>query len=102
MGRMRKACPTNPSSRRRRHLAPGHPGQFLIFRISLDVPVETGILRFGPVPSEGRFAIVTDAGRDAVDAGGAKDEGACRGRRSRVVLTPRRRRQACETIRRRR
>jgi hypothetical protein len=26
--------------------------------------------------------------RDAVDAGGAKDEGAARGRRSRVVLTP--------------
>src|SRR6202011_1534261 len=29
-----------------------------------------------PPPFEGRFAIVTDAGRDAVDAGGAKDEGA--------------------------
>src|ERR1700687_5483388 len=27
-------------------------------------------------PTEGRLAIVTDAGRDAVDAGGAKDEGA--------------------------
>jgi hypothetical protein len=31
--------------------------------------------------------------RDAVDAGGASDEGAERGRRSRVVLTPRRWRQ---------
>jgi hypothetical protein len=28
------------------------------------------------VPLEGRLAIVTDAGRDAVDADGAKDEGA--------------------------
>jgi hypothetical protein len=27
-----------------------------------------------PVPREGRFAIVTDAGRDAVAAGGAEDE----------------------------
>ena len=29
-----------------------------------------------PVPTEGRFAIVTDVGRDAVDAGGAADESA--------------------------
>jgi hypothetical protein len=29
------------------------------------------------VPLEGRIAIVTDAGRDAVDAGGASDEGVC-------------------------
>jgi hypothetical protein len=36
----------------------------------------------------GRLAIVTDAGRDAVDADGATDESAARGRRSRVVLTP--------------
>src|ERR1700731_2095718 len=43
-----------------------------------------------PVPLEGRFAIVTSAGRDAVDADGAPDEGAGRGRRSRVVLTPQR------------
>ena len=54
------------------------------------------------VPSEGRIAIVTDAGRDAVDAGGALDESRRRGRRSRVVLTPRRRRQVCEKKRRRR
>jgi hypothetical protein len=27
--------------------------------------------------TEGRLAIVTNAGRDAVDAGGASDEGAC-------------------------
>src|SRR5580700_1348495 len=44
-------------------------------------------------PTEGRLAIVTDAGRDAVDADGASDEGARGGRRSRVVLTPRRWRQ---------
>ena len=29
-----------------------------------------------PVPQRGRFEIVTDAGQDAVDASGAKDEGA--------------------------
>jgi hypothetical protein len=29
-----------------------------------------------PTPLEGRIAIVTDAGRDAMDAGGASDEGA--------------------------
>jgi len=36
---------------------------------------------------------VTDAGRDAVDASSADDERRWSGRRSRVVLTPRRRRQ---------
>src|SRR6185437_13544644 len=48
------------------------------------------------VPMEGRIAIVTNAGRDAVDAGCALDEGADCGRRSRVVLTPRRWRQASQ------
>src|ERR1700681_83906 len=55
-----------------------------------------------PSHTEGRIAIVTDVGRDAVDAGSALDESCCRGRRSRVVLTPRRRRQVCEKKRRRR
>jgi hypothetical protein len=42
-----------------------------------------------PVPSHrGALANVINAGRDAVDAGGAKDEGAGRVRPSRVVLTP--------------
>jgi len=42
-----------------------------------------------PVPSHrGALRNVINAGRDAVDAGGAKDEGAVRVRRSRVVLTP--------------
>ena len=46
---------------------------------------------------QGRIAIVTDAGRNAVDASGAFDEmRLARGRRSRVVLTPRRRRQVGE------
>jgi hypothetical protein len=44
-------------------------------------------------PQEGRLAIVTDAGRDAVDAVVSQDERHQRGRRSRVVLTPRRWRQ---------
>ena len=46
--------------------------------------------------SEGRIAIVTDTGRDAVDVGGASDEGAACGRRSRVVLMPRHWRQLAE------
>jgi len=46
---------------------------------------------------QGRIAIVTDAGRNAVDAGCASDEmRLARGRPSRVVLTPRRRRQVGE------
>ena len=53
-------------------------------------------------PTEGRIAIVTDAGRDAVDANGAFDESAGSGRRSRVVLTPQGRRQVGGVIRRRR
>ena len=52
-------------------------------------------VRRRPAPLKGRFAIVTDAGRDAVDAEGAGDESAFCGRRSRVVLTPRRWRQVC-------
>ena len=44
-------------------------------------------------PLEGRIAIVTDAGLDAMDADGATDESTGCGRRSRVVLTPRRWRQ---------
>ena len=40
--------------------------------------------------SKGRIAIVTDAERDAVDASSAADEQRLSGRRSRVVLMPRR------------
>jgi hypothetical protein len=46
-----------------------------------------------PVPTEGRFAIVTDVGWDAVDAAARETSALFRGRRSRVVLTPRRWRQ---------
>jgi hypothetical protein len=62
-----------------------------IFLFSLDP--NHPYIRRRSVPKEGRIAIVTDAGRNAVDAGNAVDEQRCRGRRSRVVLTPRRRRQ---------
>ena len=34
-------------------------------------------ITFPSCPTEGRLEIVTDAGQDAVDARGAKDEGAC-------------------------
>ena len=43
--------------------------------------------------TRGRIAIVTDAERDAMDAGGALTRAHACGRRSRVVLTPRRWRQ---------
>ena len=58
-----------------------------------------------PVPTEGRFAIVTiRRAQDAMDAVASgdfsPDENACSGRRSRVVLTPRPWRQADGAIHR--
>src|ERR1700722_11221078 len=50
-------------------------------------------------PTEGRVAIVTAAGRDAVDADAPITNGADRGRRRRVVLTPRR---WCQVLEKRR
>jgi hypothetical protein len=47
-------------------------------------------------PTVGRLEIVTDAGQDAVDADALIDDRRCGGRRSRVVLTPRRWRQVLE------
>src|SRR6266403_1258977 len=56
-----------------------------------------------PVLSQERgVAHVTNAGRDAVDAGSALDETCCSGRSSRVVLTPQCWRQVCDKKRRRR
>jgi hypothetical protein len=66
-------------------------------KYSCFVPTQITSLITPSRPTEGRFAVVTNAGRDAVDAGGAEDEGATSGRRSRVVLTPRRR-QVCGSI----
>jgi hypothetical protein len=58
----------------------GEPSDFLSIpaekNISFRGSVETVLLIRRPVPTEGRFAIVTNAGRDAVDASGASDEGA--------------------------
>src|SRR5258708_11274286 len=59
-------------------------------KYSCFVPTQITSLITPSRPTEGRFAVVTNAGWDAVDAGGAEDEGAASGRRSRVVLTPRR------------
>jgi hypothetical protein len=75
--------------------------------ILLRVLVEAALLIPPSHPSEGRIAIVTDAGRDAVDAAapGAHqraDEWRNCGRQSRVVLTPRRWRQVGGLIRKRR
>jgi hypothetical protein len=48
------ACPPNPFSRCRHHsLSMASWVRFRIFRIWLDGQVETGILRFGPVPQRG-------------------------------------------------
>src|SRR5580700_1072309 len=47
-----------------------------------------------PVPQEGRIMIVTDVGAGCGGRGGVDNERRWRGRRSRVVLTPRRWRQA--------
>ena len=52
-----------------------------------------------PPRHEGRFAIVTNAGRDAVDADSSFDEWRYRGRRSRVVLMPRRWHQLATMLR---
>jgi len=47
------------------------PGDFLSSPVAKNIPlrrlVETVLLIRRPVPIEGRFAIVTNAGRDAVD-----------------------------------
>jgi len=65
-------CPTGKSM--------SEPSNFLSSplckNISFRGSVETPLLIRRPVPIEGRFAIVTNAGRDAVDADGASDEGA--------------------------
>src|SRR3984893_14311171 len=44
--------------------------------ISVFPKCKSGYMICRPVPKEGRFAIVTNAGRDAVDASGATDESA--------------------------
>jgi hypothetical protein len=80
--------------------------------ISVSIHPKSLLELFASRPTEGRIAIVTDAGRDAVDAAAFcarrdrragsfefvsgqqhADERCCCGRRSRVVLTPRRWRQ---------
>ena len=50
--------------------------RFLNFRILIDDSVETAILIPPSCLPEGRFAIVTDVRRDAVDVEGASDESA--------------------------
>ena len=84
-------CPTGSSGVR---LSNPPRLNFGISEIPLDAVVETGLLRFGPVPNEGRFAIVTDvrSGMRWTQAALLTRALPC-GRRSRVVLTPRRWRQ---------
>jgi hypothetical protein len=71
----------------------GGPVLFVkIFTFSID-PNQRLFLAV-PFPQEGRFAIVTNVERDAMDAAVRETSAACRVRRSRVVLTPRCWRQA--------
>ena len=49
------------------------PTKFLIFRIFLDPHPKSPLYRFRPAPLRGALRNVTDAERDAVDAGGALD-----------------------------
>ena len=64
--------------------------EFGFSEIALDREVETPLFRFvSRLLLEGRFAIVTNVRRDAVDADGAQTNAPIRGRRSRVVPTPR-------------
>jgi hypothetical protein len=79
-----------------RHLLPGgaipraHLPEFRNFRILLDSPVGTGVLRFGPVPLRGAARDRHGRGAGCGGRGCALDEWRGGGRRSRVVLTPRR------------
>jgi hypothetical protein len=75
-------CPTGKSA----NLCPAPFAK--IFRFASDP--NHSYIHHRLVPLEGRFAVVTNAGRDAVDADSAIDERHEGGRRSRVVLTPRR------------
>jgi hypothetical protein len=79
----------------------GAPSNFGISELLLDRQVETVVFRFSPASSEGRFAIVTDAGCGMRWTLCAGDEQCGSGRRSRVVLTPRRWRQVGGAIHRR-
>jgi hypothetical protein len=73
-------CPAAPSR--------GHFIKFRNFRILLDGPVGTGVLRFGPVPLRGAARDRHGRGAGCGGRGCALDEWRGGGRRSRVVLTP--------------
>jgi hypothetical protein len=53
------------------------PVQSHLKKFSASPPTQIKSILLPSRPTEGRIAIVTDAGWDAVDAGGASDEGAC-------------------------
>src|ERR1700738_4065612 len=94
LNRIKVICPTGKSA----NSCPV-PSQ-KIFRFAID-PTRIYILAI-LAHSEGRFANVTDVGAGCGGRGGARD-GRCQcGRRSRVVLTPRRWCQVCAKQRGRR
>ena len=68
------SIPSLPKSNPYRRRAAAANLHFGISELPLDDLVEAAIETDHPVPTEGRFAIVTDVGRGAVDAGGAFDE----------------------------
>src|SRR5258705_12806209 len=55
----------------------GHPGQFLIFRIFARRRGQISTIAIWSRPTEGRLAIVTNAGGDAVDAAERETNAAC-------------------------
>src|SRR6266403_1675233 len=61
---------------------------FLNFRNFTRQQTQISTIAIRSRPTEGRLAIVTDAGRDAVDAAARETNAVCYVRRSRVVLTP--------------
>ena len=67
-------------------------------KISLRRLVEAALVIPTVPPLRGALAIVTNVGRDAVDAFDATDERIRNGRRSRVVLAPRRWREVLKKL----
>ena len=82
------------------NLPDGQISKFLSSPRAKNIPLSPSgksALQLAPsCPERGALRNVIDVGRDAVDAGGAQDGSATCGRRSRVVLTPRRWRQIGE------
>ena len=83
----------HPTTRRANHQNPVQPPLQKYFRSH---PAQITFMSAPSGPERGALAIVTNVGTGCGGRGGAFDEQRQCGRRSRVVLTPRRRRQVLE------